>query len=187
MQISRNGQGISRSSPFDRWRRGRPVDTPPADPSEPGAPAARIPPAPRWAPNLTVMTSDEIERHLTGLFGRRGYTVWPVPSRGEVASVLLICRGQQGVVVQVRRWNAALGPEVIRAIVAAVDYHTGTLGRLGCSQVGGMVVSTSTFNDEAHALATASGVLLWDRPELEAQIQADLARPGGADPRGGRA
>ena len=64
------------------------------------------------------MTNDEIERHLTGLFGRRGYTVWPVPSRGEVAAALLICRGEQGVVVQVKRWNAALGPEVIRAIVS---------------------------------------------------------------------
>jgi hypothetical protein len=50
-----------------------------------------------------------------------------------------------------------------------------------------MVVSTATFNDEAREMAAASGVLLWDRPELEAQIQADLARPGGNDPRGGRA
>lgn len=153
----------------------------------PGVPAADVPPVPRRAVNLTVMTNDEIERHLTGLFGRRGYTVWPVPSRGEVAAAVLICRGEQGVVVQVKRWNAALGPEVIRAIVAAVQYHAGTLGRLGCSQIGGMVVSTATFNDEAREMAAASGVLLWDRPELEAQIQADLARPGGNDPRGGRA
>jgi len=129
------------------------------------------------------MTSEEIERLLGGLFGRRGYTVWPVPSRGEVAAALLICRGEQGVVVQVKRWNAALGPEVIRAVVGAVQFHTGTLGRLGCSQVGGMIVATSTFNDEARAMAAASGVLLWDRRELDAQIQADLARPGGADPR----
>ena len=153
----------------------------------PGVPAADVPPVPRRAVNLTVMTNDEIERHLTGLFGRRGYTVWPVPSRGEVAAALLICRGEQGVVVQVKRWNTALGPEVIHAIVAAVQYHAGTLGRLGCSQIGGMVVSTATFNDEAREMAAASGVLLWDRPELEAQIQADLARPGGNDPRGGRA
>ena len=137
--------------------------------------------------NLTVMTNDEIERHLTALFGRRGYTVWPVPSRGEVAAAILICRGEQGVVVQVKRWNAALGPEVVRAVVAAVQYHAGTLGRLGCSQIGGMVVSTATFNDEAREMAAASGVLLWDRPELEAQIQADLARPFGADRRGGPA
>jgi HJR/Mrr/RecB family endonuclease len=137
--------------------------------------------------NLTVMTGEEIERHLTGLFGRRGYTVWPVPSRGGVAAALLICRGEQGVVVQVKRWNAALGPEVIRAVVAAVEFHTGTLGRLGCSQIGGMVVGTATFNDEAREMAAAAGVLLWDRRELDAQIQADLARPGGADPRGGRA
>ena len=137
--------------------------------------------------NLTVMTNDEIERHLTALFGRRGYTVWPVPSRGEVAAAILICRGEQGVVVQVKRWNAALGPEVVRAVVAAVQYHAGTLGRLGCSQIGGMVVSTATFNDEAREMAAASAVLLWDRPELEAQLQADLARPFGADRRGGPA
>jgi HJR/Mrr/RecB family endonuclease len=153
----------------------------------PGVPAADIPPAPRRAVNLTVMTNDEIERHLTALFGRRGYTVWPVPSRGEVAAAILICRGEQGVVVQVKRWNAALGPEVVRAVVAAVQYHAGTLGRLGCSQIGGMVVSTATFNDEAREMAAASAVLLWDRPELEAQLQADLARPFGADRRGGRA
>ena len=153
----------------------------------PGVPAADIPPAPRRAVNLTVMTNDEIERHLTALFGRRGYTVWPVPSRGEVAAAILICRGEQGVVVQVKRWNAALGPEVVRAVVAAVQYHAGTLGRLGCSQIGGMVVSTATFNDEAREMAAASAVLLWDRPELEAQLQADLARPFGADRRGGPA
>src|ERR1019366_2448512 len=139
----------------------------------PGVPAADIPPAPRRAVNLTVMTNDEIERHLTGLFGRRGYTVWPVPSRGDVASVLLICRGQQGVVVQVRRWNAALGPEVIRAVVAAIEYHTGTLGRLGFPEVGGMVVRPSTFNDEARGSAAAAGGLPLGRPGLEAQIQAD--------------
>jgi hypothetical protein len=49
-----------------------------------------------------------------------------------------------------------------------------------------MVVATSTFNDEARAMAAASGILLWDRPELDAQIAADRARLVGAEARRGR-
>jgi len=129
--------------------------------------------------NLLVMTNVELERHLTGLFGRRGYTVWPVPSRGEVGPALLICRGEQGVAVQVKRWNAPLGPEVVRAVLAAITHHAGTLGRLGCTQIGGMVIATVAFTPETRELAAESGVLLWDRQELEAQLEADLAQPGG--------
>jgi HJR/Mrr/RecB family endonuclease len=129
------------------------------------------------------MSGEDLEKHLTGLFGRRGYTVWPVPSRGEVAAAILICRGEQGVVVQVKRWNAPLGPEVVRAVLTAVNHHAGTLGRLGCSQIGGMVVATAPFTPEARQLAAGSGVLLWDRQELEAQILADMSRPGAADPK----
>ena len=179
MQI---GQGASPFSVTKLWRRGQ-GDHPsragtgapvPARPQS-AIPATSTPPR----INLTVMTGEDLERHLTGLFGRRGYTVWPVPSRGEIASALLICRGDQGVVVQVKRWNAPLGPEVVQAVLAALQHHSGTLARLGCSQMGGMVVGTAPFRDDARQLAAEAGVLLWDREELEAQLAADLARPGG--------
>ena len=174
------GQGVSRLSPFGaarHWRRG---GTDQAQPSRPAAPATGgrqdAPVAQAVRPlNLSLTSAEELERHLTGLFGRRGYTVWPMPSRGEVAPALLICRADQGVVVQVKRWNGALGPEVVTAVVAAVHHHAATLARLGCSQLGGMVISTCQFTEQAHALAAASGVLLWDRQELETQLQADLA------------
>lgn len=179
MQI---GQGASPFGVAKLWRRGQSDDPSPlraaaSGPVRPHGEAAAMSAPPRI--NLTVMSGEELERHLTGLFGRRGYTVWPVPSRGEIGSALLICRGDQGVAVQVKRWNAPLGPEVVRAVLAAVQHHSGTLARLGCSQMGGMVVGTAPFRDDARQLAAESGVLLWDREELEAQLAADLARPGG--------
>jgi HJR/Mrr/RecB family endonuclease len=42
-----------------------------------------------------------------------------------------------------------------------------------------MVVGTAPFREDARQLAAEAGVLLWDREELEAQLAADLARPGG--------
>ncbi|MGA2282134.1 MAG: restriction endonuclease [Candidatus Dormibacteria bacterium] len=186
MQI---GRGVSPPSPLGgarSWLRGRA--------EEPQAPRAAAPragplplqvqafPPPRKV-NLLVMSNSDLERHLTGLFGRRGYTVWPVPSRGEVGAALLICRGDQGVAVQVKRWNAPLGPEVVRAVLAAVTHHAGTLGRLGCTQIGGMVVATAPFTPETRELAAESGVLLWDRQELETQLEADLAQSGGGGAR----
>ena len=176
------GQGASPFGVAKLWRRVQGDDPSPVRAGAPGP--ARLPAemsATATPPrvNLTVMSGEDLERHLTGLFGRRGYTVWPVPSRGEVGSALLICRGDQGVAVQVKRWNAPLGPEVVRAVLAALQHHSGTLARLGCSQMGGMVVGTAPFRDDARQLAAENGVLLWDREELEAQLAADLARPGG--------
>jgi len=170
------GQGVSHPPTFGRgraWGRGRAEDGVRASAKHPGGVAA-TPSPPRV--NLTLMTGEELERHLSGLFGRHGYTVWPVPSRGEVGAALLICRGDQGIVVQVKRWNCALGPEVVRAVVAAVQHHAVTLGRLGCAQIGGMVVATADFTPEARQLAAGSGVLLWSREELEAQLLVYLAR-----------
>ena len=189
MQI---GQGVSRSSPFGaarRWRRGPSDD---AEPPRVGTPGlgrqpADIPAAPRRGVNLTVMSGEGLERYLTGLFGRRGYTVWPVASKGEAAAGLLLCRGNQGVVVQIKRWNCPLGPEVVRSVLSAVQNHAATLARLGCSQIGGMIVATAQFTPEASQLAAASGVLLWDRQELEAQVRVDSApRSGGGDARPAR-
>jgi len=179
------GQGVSPPSPLGgarSWLRGRADEPQALRPAASGAGPLSVRvqafPPPRKV-NLLVMTNVELERHLTGLFGRRGYTVWPVPSRGEVGPALLICRGEQGVAVQVKRWNAPLGPEVVRAVLAAITHHAGTLGRLGCTQIGGMVIATVAFTPETRELAAESGVLLWDRQELEAQLEADLAQPGG--------
>ncbi|MGA8016058.1 MAG: restriction endonuclease [Candidatus Dormiibacterota bacterium] len=123
--------------------------------------------------NLTVMSGEELERHLTTFFGRRGYTVWPTSARGEVSPALLLCRDDQGVVVQVKRWNTALGPEVVRAILEGIRHHAETLRRLGCSRIGGLVVSTAQFKPEARELAERSGVLLWDREALETQLRGE--------------
>ena len=136
MQI---GQGASPFGVAKLWRRVQGDDPSPVrvgapGPTRPPAAMSAAPTPPRI--NLTVMSGEDLERHLTGLFGRRGYTVWPVPSRGEIGSALLICRGDQGVAVQVKRWNAPLGPEVVRAVLAALQHHSGTLARLGCSQMG---------------------------------------------------
>jgi HJR/Mrr/RecB family endonuclease len=159
-------------SPFDRgkkWRR---------DAAAAGLgtrPDAQAPPPPTGPVNLTVMSGEDLERHLTAFFGRRGYTVWPTPARGEVAAALLLCREDQGVVVQVKRWNAPLGPEVVRGVLEAIRLHAETLRRLGCSRIGGLVVSTATFKPDARELAERSGVLLWDRPALEAQLKSEQA------------
>lgn len=179
MQI---GNVVSAVSPFDRgkrWRRGA------ASAALGSRPDARTR-APVTGPaSLAEMTGDELERGLSSFFGRRGYTVWPTAARGEVAPTLLLCRGDQGVVVQVKRWNAALGPEVVRAVIEAVRHHADTLKRLGCSRVGGLVVSTSSFKPDAVELAASSGVLLWDREALETQLRGDADVPERADPASG--
>jgi len=166
------GHAATGAYPFDRDRKrrheaaaaglgGRPDQRPAAPP------ATQI--------NLTVMSGEELERHLTAFFGRRGYTVWPTPARGEVGAALLLCREDQGVVVQVKRWNAALGQEVVQATIAAIRFHAATLHRLGCTRLGGLVVATCAFKPEARELAHQTGILLWDREALEIQLKAEAA------------
>jgi len=173
------GQGISHPSTFGGARergRGRAEDERRAASAKRPAGGAATPAHRQF--NLTLMSGDELERHLCDLFGRHGYTVWPVPSRGDVGAALLVCRGDQGIVVQVKRWNAPLGPEVVRALLLAIQQHAATLGRLGCAQIGGMIVTTVDFREETRQLAASSGVLLWNRQELDAQLAAHFARTG---------
>ncbi|HXZ99418.1 MAG TPA: restriction endonuclease [Candidatus Binatia bacterium] len=163
------GDVVSSMSRFDRgrkWRRDAATAALGARPDVRAVP----PPGPV---NLSVMSNEELERHLVAFFGRRGYTVWPTPARGSAGAAILLCRDEQGVVVQVKRWNAALGPEAVNALLEAVKQHADTLKRLGCSRIGGLVVSTASFKPEAQQLAQSSGVLLWDRQALETQLKAE--------------
>jgi hypothetical protein len=121
--------------------------------------------------DFAEMSGEAVERHLTALFSRRGYTVWPTPARGGAGAELLLCRGEQGVVVQVKRWNAPLGVEVVQAAIDAMSVHAGLLHRLGCSRIGGLVVSNAPFKPEARELAGRFGVILWDRDALQTQLQ----------------
>ncbi|MGD0834089.1 MAG: restriction endonuclease [Candidatus Dormibacteria bacterium] len=144
----------------------------------PGAPANAIlvdqPSSMRRIPvvNLSLMGGEALETHLAGLFARRGYAVRSSPSCGEIGAALLVTRGPEGIVVQVKRWNAALGEEVIQHLQDALRYHVDTLRGLGCTNIHGMIISTWYFTPGARELATANGIVLWDRQELERQIQA---------------
>jgi HJR/Mrr/RecB family endonuclease len=121
---------------------------------------------------LSLMGGEALETHLAGLFARRGYAVRSAPSCGEIGAALLVTRGPEGMVVQVKRWNAALGEEVVHHLQDALRYHGDTLRGLGSTNIHGMIISTWYFTPGARELATADGVVLWDRQELERQIQA---------------
>ena len=122
--------------------------------------------------NLSLMGGEALEKHLAGLFAGRGYAVRSGPNCGEIGAALLVTRGSEGMVVQVKRWNAALGEEVVHHLLAAVRFHDDTLRTLGCTVVHGLVISTWYFTPGALELAAGSGVVLWDRQELERQITA---------------
>ncbi len=124
--------------------------------------------------NLGVISREELERQLTAFFSHRGYTVWPTSARGEVGAALLLCRDEQGVVVQVKLWNAPLGREVVSAALDGVRGHADMLRRLGCSRIGGLVVSNTSFKPGARELAGRSGLLLWDRDALQSQLLCEV-------------
>lgn len=85
---------------------------------------------------------------------------------GLTASFILERNGQK-TVVQAKRWKGSVGVTTIQEVYA---------GKALYGADAAMVVTNSRFTDEARRLAKSTGVVLWHRNTLRAELQNGMKR-----------
>jgi restriction system protein len=101
------------------------------------------------------------ETFLGTLFKRLGYSVDITKHRGDYGADLIIVKNAKRTAVQAKRWSKPVGVKAVQEAVAAKGYY-------GCDNA--MVVANRTFTRQAHQLARANSVQLWDRDALVSRI-----------------
>jgi restriction system protein len=115
------------------------------------------------------------ERRMASLFRGHGYSVERTRARGDYGADLVVERAGVRTVVQAKRWTKRVGVKAVQEAVAAKAMYS-------CTEA--MVVTNSTFTEQARTLARANQVALWDRDRLvlelvEAQPDAMPVSPMG--------
>lgn len=103
------------------------------------------------------MPGTTFERYLVAIFSQQGFDVEHTGRPGDYGADLVITRRGERTVVQAKRWRRQVGVRAVQEAVAA-------RGLYRCSRA--MVVTNSYFTRQAHILARANGVELWDRDLL---------------------
>jgi restriction system protein len=109
------------------------------------------------------MDGRTFETFLGTLFKRLGYAVDTTKHRGDYGADLVIIKNAKRTAVQAKRWSKPVGVKAIQEVVAAKGYY-------GCDAA--LVVANRPFTRQAHLLARANKVQLWDRDALVARILA---------------
>ncbi|MBK1717334.1 restriction endonuclease [Thiocystis violacea] len=112
--------------------------------------------------------------HLVGeTFRERGFSVTETRSGPDGGVDLELRKDSELHLVQCKRWRArSVGVEIVRELY-------GVMAARGA--VGGYVVSSGTFSQEARQFAAGRNIELWDGPKLKAMIHATGRRsPGSA-------
>lgn len=113
------------------------------------------------------MDGVRFEEWLANFFRARGYRVQTTPRTGDYGVDLVLERNGQKIVVQAKRWKGKVGPKAIQEIYAGKTYYGADVA---------MAVTNSYFTYEAKRLAKKTGVVLWDRNTLRAELQNDKKR-----------
>jgi restriction system protein len=118
---------------------------------------------------IDQMNGRLFEETLAAHFRQQGFRVDLTPYRGDFGADLILDRAGIRTAVQAKRWRGNVGVGAIQEIVGAKAYYK-------CQQA--MVVTNSHFTSAARELATANGVILWDR----AVLIRELSRPTVTEP-----
>jgi len=97
------------------------------------------------------------EEYLLTHFNQMGYLGSLTPKTGDYGADLILEKDGRRVVVQAKRWKGSIGVDAIQQVIGAIKYYDANKG---------MVVTNSTFTENAYELANSNGIELWDRKEL---------------------
>jgi hypothetical protein len=120
-----------------------------------------------WTTHLRLLSAQEFEWIIGEVLRREG---WDVEETGRVASAdgnvdLRLRRGREARLVQCKRWQARpVGVDEVRKLA-------GTLMREGLPGEAGMLVTLSSFTDQAAAEAAKLGIALLDSREVARRIE----------------
>lgn len=105
------------------------------------------------------MTGVEFERYSAELLSANGVQIAEeTPATGDFGADFIILLDGERTVLQCKRFSRPVGVKAVQEAIAAMPYYKCT---------GAAVITNSTFTRQAHELAEESGVILWDRSDIE--------------------
>jgi HJR/Mrr/RecB family endonuclease len=112
---------------------------------------------------VDAMSDRRFEVLLEYFFANKGYRVARIGGRGDVRAGLLLNDADGRTIVQVRRWNSVVRRDAVHHAVAAMAHY-------GAARA--LVVTSSDYSLDAVTVANSSGVTLWNRADLAAELTA---------------
>jgi restriction system protein len=103
------------------------------------------------------MSGVVFEKYLLEHFKHLGYSGHLTPSTADYGADLVLQKDGRRVVVQAKRWKNSVGVDAIQQVIGAIKHYDANKG---------MVVTNSTFTENAYELANSNGIELWDRKKL---------------------
>lgn len=110
---------------------------------------------------VDAMTERQFEVLLEHFFAKKGYRVARIGGRGGSGADLLLNDASGRTIVQARRWNSLVPRDAVQQAVAA-------RARYGAARA--LVVTSSDYSEDALTVASSSGVTLWNRADLAAEL-----------------
>ena len=109
------------------------------------------------------MTGWEFERWLQRFLEGVGYEVEATPYRGDFGADFVLTWNGMRIAVQAKRSSRPVGVRAVQEVVAAAGYY-------GCERA--MVITNSSFTEQAIVLARANGVWMRGRDDLALKVGA---------------
>ncbi|MGE5472678.1 MAG: restriction endonuclease [Ignavibacteriales bacterium] len=103
------------------------------------------------------MRGEVFEDYLLEHFKNLGYSGHLTPKTDDYGADLVLKKAGRKVVVQAKRWKMNVGVDAIQQVIGAIKYYDANKG---------MVVTNSSFTENAYDLANSNGIELWDRKKL---------------------
>lgn len=107
--------------------------------------------------DIDTMPGEIFEMYLRRHFQSVGYRVDMTPVSGDYGADLVLDRGEERVVVQVKRYRGRVGPKAVQEVAAARAHYRASRA---------IVVTNSVYTENARTLAKENDVELWDRRTL---------------------
>jgi restriction system protein len=111
--------------------------------------------------DIDKLSGKDFEQYLEIFFRKLGYQVKRTPYHGDYGADLVLRKGDEKTVVQVKRYNRSVGVKAVQEAVTSKEYYHGDKA---------MVVTNNYFSRQARTLAKANQVVLWDRDDLVSRL-----------------
>lgn len=113
------------------------------------------------------MDGVKFEEVLSVHFQKQGYKTQFTPTTNDYGADLVIEKGGEKIVVQAKRWKQVVGIEAVQQAIGAIKHYNAARG---------MVITNSTFTQQAKNLARTNHIELWDRKTLINFLRSENGR-----------
>jgi restriction system protein len=118
--------------------------------------------------DLDRMDGSRFELWIANFFRVRGYRTKVTGRSGDFGVDVILEKDGQRTVVQAKRWKNNVGVAAVQEVYSGKAHYGADAA---------MVITVSHFTPEAKELAKSTGVILWDRETLRAELQKGMKRP----------